>query len=83
VGDVYTGVHLHTSLGDSVVEVVSRLNAGCSGVTITTRIRNFYLFQNVQTGSEADSFFYSMGIEFLYWGVNRLVREGNHSLPLL
>jgi hypothetical protein len=28
VGDVYTGVHLHISFGDSLVDVVSRLRAG-------------------------------------------------------
>jgi hypothetical protein len=54
VGDVYTGTRLHTSLGNRIVEVMSRLRAGRSGVRI----------QNVQTGSEAHSVFYSMGTEW-------------------
>jgi hypothetical protein len=66
VGDVYTGVHLHTSFGNSVVEVVCRLRGWWSGVRITTRIKEFYLFQNVHTspGSHSDSD--SVGTEFLY-----------------
>ena len=68
VGDVYTGVHLHTSFGNSVVVVVSRLRAGWSGVRIPTSIKEFYLFQNVQTRSGAHSVSNSVGTEFLYWG---------------
>jgi hypothetical protein len=73
VGDVYTGTRLHTSLGNRIVEVVSRQRAGGSGVRI----------QNFQTGSGVHSVFHSMGTEFLYWVVTRLVREVSHSLPRL
>jgi hypothetical protein len=51
--------------GDSVVGTETRLQAGRSGIRIPVEERDFSVFQNVHTGSEADAASFSVRIGVL------------------
>ena len=53
---------------NSTVSIMNRLQARWSGVQIPVGKRNFLLLQNIQTGHEASSPFYSMGTGVLSRG---------------
>jgi len=62
---------------------VTRLRAERSGIRIRSRIGDFYLLLNVQTGPMANTASYSMDSGVLSPGIKRPGRDIDHSPPFI
>jgi len=71
---LHWGIFIHSAPGWS-------LNPGCHAERIPVGVRDFSLHKNVQTGSEFNQAYFSMGTQFFFPRVKLPEHEVNHSPP--